>query len=328
MLRVTVPTGPEMFVNGDFSDDMNGWRTLPYQCTGSATLDALQFHSAPQSVRIEVTSIAAADGSFKLYQSPLSLGQDVGYTLRFWGRAEPAQEVMLHLYGNDCPLLRCLNDKRVVLTSEWQEFVIPFQATTTTNTAALNVFATTVGQVWVDDVSLREGNSSVYRRNFENGIALLNYTADPITIDLGDNFQRLDVAASSVFDGALVQQETVPPWDARILLTVAGGEGPPSDPVPPPVSGSRLEQNVPNPFNPGTEIRFELSRQEKVTLAVFDIAGRRVRTLVNRVLSDGIEHNVIWNGRDQFDRDVPSGIYLYRLETPSFTKMRKMTLLR
>jgi hypothetical protein len=328
MQRLTVPTGPEKFVNGDFSDGMNGWLTLPYECTGSAAIDATDYHSTPGSVRLQVNALSAADGSFKLYQSPVSLEQDVGYTLRFWARAEPEQEFLLHLYGNDCPLLRCLNDKKVVLTPEWQEFIIAFQANRTTATAALNMFATSVGQVWLDDISLRQGNSSVYRRDFENGVALLNYTANPITVDLQDSYQRLDVAGSQVFDGAIVQQETVPAWDARILLAVAAGGGPPSDPVPPPANGARLEQNVPNPFNPGTAIRFELSRPEKVELAVFDIAGRRVRTLVDRVLPDGVEHTVTWNGRDQFNRAVPSGIYLYRIETPTFTQKRKMTLLR
>jgi len=328
MQRIIVATGPEKIINGDFTSQLDGWQSQPFLGTGSATWDTSDAHSAPGSVRLQVTSLNDPNANYKLWQSPVSVEQGKGYTLRFWARAEPPQDLLLHLYSNDCPSLRCLGDKTVPLTSTWEEHVISFQPSGTSMAAGLNLFATTVGQMWLDDISLREGDSSVYRRDFENGIVLLNYTAEPITVDLQGNHQRLDIAASTVFDGAFVTQETVPSWDARILLNVASGGGPTSGPVPPPADAGRLDQNTPNPFNPGTQIRFELAQQEKVELAVFDIAGRRVRTLVDRVLQAGVEHSVTWNGRDEFDRSVPSGIYIYRLQTPSMIEQRKMTLLR
>jgi hypothetical protein len=327
MQRIAAPSGPEKISNGDFSNHLNGWLSQPFQATGSVSWDSAVFHSAPGAARINVTTVDAVDGNYKLWQAPVNVAQGTDYTLQFWARAEPSQELLLHLYGDACPLQRCLRDQTLALTSEWQEFTVSFQASGSTD-AGLNFFAQQVGQVWLDDLSLKEGDSSVYRRDFENGVVLLNYTADPVTVDLQGNYDRLDVVGSSVFDGSTVQQETVPPWDARILVGPSGTSDPPPDPSPPPAPATRLEQNIPNPFNPGTQIHFELGRQETVLLEVYDIGGRRVRTLVNRTMPGQIEHTVTWNGRDQYDRDVPSGIYLYRLRTPSIDVRRKMTLLR
>ena len=328
MRRIAAPTGPEKIVNGDFSNHLNGWLSQPFQATGSVSWDSAVFHSTPGAARINVTSVSASNSNYKLWQSPVPVVQGTDYTLQFWARAEPAQQFLLHLYSDACPLQRCLSDKTLALSNEWQQFTVSFQATGSTASAGLNLFAQQVGQVWLDDISLKEGNSSVYRRDFENGVVLLNYTTDPITVDLQSDYERLDIVGSAVFDGATVQQETVPPWDARSLLGPATGGGPPADPTPPSAPETRLEQNIPNPFNPGTQIHFELKRQEKVLLEVYDISGRRIRTLVNRVMSGAAEHTVTWNGRDQYDREVPSGIYLYRLQTPTVDVRRKMTLLR
>jgi len=89
----------------------------------------------------------------------------------------------------------------------------------------------------------------------------------------------------------------------------------------------KLEQNYPNPFNPSTSIVFELPRTEKVQLAVYDLLGHQIRMLTNDSRKAGT-HTVIWDARDDQDRPVPSGIYLYRLTAGPFTQMKKMLLLK
>jgi hypothetical protein len=91
-------------------------------------------------------------------------------------------------------------------------------------------------------------------------------------------------------------------------------------------SATRLVQNMPNPFNPQTEITFELAHQEAVTLIIFDASGRRVRDLIAGEVQSAGDHHVIWNGRDDSGREVPSGIYLYRLTSSSGVETKKMTL--
>jgi FlgD Ig-like domain len=88
-----------------------------------------------------------------------------------------------------------------------------------------------------------------------------------------------------------------------------------------------LEQNVPNPFNPETTIRFSLPAGERVALAVYSTNGALVRTLVDGVQPAG-SHDVTWDGRDASGRPVSSGVYFYRLSAGKFNETRKMVLLK
>jgi len=77
-----------------------------------------------------------------------------------------------------------------------------------------------------------------------------------------------------------------------------------------------LHANIPNPFNPSTEIRFDLSAPQHVVLSVHGIDGRRVAELLSSSLPAG-KHGVVWDGRDDGGQAVASGIYLIRLRTDS-----------
>ena len=89
----------------------------------------------------------------------------------------------------------------------------------------------------------------------------------------------------------------------------------------------RLDQNMPNPFNPKTEIRFTLPSAGEVSLDVFDVEGRRVRTLAAGDHAAG-EHRVTWNGRDDAGRSMSSGVYFYKLSGATDSQMKKMLLLK
>jgi photosystem II stability/assembly factor-like uncharacterized protein len=89
-----------------------------------------------------------------------------------------------------------------------------------------------------------------------------------------------------------------------------------------------LAQNAPNPFNPSTEIAWSIPHRSRVDLAVYDLAGRLVKRLVaSEVRSPGPYRNE-WNGLDDQGRPVASGVYIYRLRTEEFERVRKMTLLK
>ena len=90
---------------------------------------------------------------------------------------------------------------------------------------------------------------------------------------------------------------------------------------------NELAQNYPNPFNPNTSIEFEIAEEDEVFLAVYDLAGRRVRALAHRRF-DGGRHSVNWDGRDDSGNTVASGTYLYRMTAGGETRTRKMTLLK
>ncbi len=94
-----------------------------------------------------------------------------------------------------------------------------------------------------------------------------------------------------------------------------------------PVLANALEANYPNPFNPTTTINFSIKYDEKVSIDVFNSRGQRVTTLVDDHLQAG-RHNVVWNGRDNRNREVGSGVYFYRIESGEWTATEKMLLVK
>jgi len=88
-----------------------------------------------------------------------------------------------------------------------------------------------------------------------------------------------------------------------------------------------LRENYPNPFNPTTTLTFELPKQMKVSLVVYDVLGRKVTELVNGIQKQGV-HKVVWNGADSRGRPVSSGVYFYRMITDNYQRTMKMMLIR
>ena len=88
-----------------------------------------------------------------------------------------------------------------------------------------------------------------------------------------------------------------------------------------------LHQNYPNPFNASTEIRYQLPQDGYVTLRIFNTLGQQVRTLADGAQKAG-ESSVTWDGRDDGDREVSSGIYFCRLKAGDSSKTIKMMLVR
>jgi hypothetical protein len=88
-----------------------------------------------------------------------------------------------------------------------------------------------------------------------------------------------------------------------------------------------LSAVYPNPFNPTTTIKFGVAKPEKVKLVVYDVAGRRVRTLVDEVKQPN-RYTVVWDGTDDQGARQASGVYFYRMVTDSFEMTRKMVMLK
>lgn len=92
-----------------------------------------------------------------------------------------------------------------------------------------------------------------------------------------------------------------------------------------------LKDNYPNPFNPETTIGFDIPDTENelvnINLSVYDMLGKKVKTLINEPLGPN-SYNVKWNGTNDYGRLVPSGVYFYLLKSESFIKSNKMILIR
>jgi hypothetical protein len=127
-------------------------------------------------------------------------------------------------------------------------------------------------------------------------------------------------------------------WDVTYKITAvdgAGNESPAAEAgnataIPEPVITESfvLHQNVPNPFNPRTQIRYNVPPDGgHVTLQVYDAGGRLVRTLIDGYQPPG-QQRVLWDGTNTEGRELATGIYFYRMTAPGFTKTRKMVLLK
>jgi FlgD Ig-like domain len=138
---------------------------------------------------------------------------------------------------------------------------------------------------------------------------------------------RVHLNLWSIFGSPATDQEAVlsdfnfTPEDAATAVGVRD--------LPPVTMGApgRLYPATPNPFNPQTQIRYVLERADDIELAIFDLAGRRVRSLRRKFTPAG-EHVTVWDGRDDDGLSQATGVYLYRLRTNDFVETRKMTLLK
>ncbi len=90
---------------------------------------------------------------------------------------------------------------------------------------------------------------------------------------------------------------------------------------------TKLFNNYPNPFNPDTHIAFSLNNAANVSLKIFNIRGQLVKTLADGKYNTGY-HDLIWNGKNDQNKPVSSGVYFYRIVTPGYTDVKKAILLK
>ena len=88
-----------------------------------------------------------------------------------------------------------------------------------------------------------------------------------------------------------------------------------------------LYQNYPNPFNPQTNIEFSIREPIEVKLVIYNLLGQQVKTLAQGYYPSG-RHKIVWDGKNEYDQLVASGIYFYRFKSDKYVKTRKCILLR
>jgi len=146
---------------------------------------------------------------------------------------------------------------------------------------------------------------------------------DPMTPDIDEGAREGD-PISFYINGHKIQQTAF--WkgmaSTKIALSATSVEGPSNLPA-----GYRLYQNFPNPFNSWTQIMYQLPERSEVEIAVYNLAGQRVRLLTNGVQEPGY-HLISWDGKDERGVHVGSGIYLCRMTAGRFTETKRMILLR
>ncbi len=90
---------------------------------------------------------------------------------------------------------------------------------------------------------------------------------------------------------------------------------------------TKLLDNYPNPFNPSTTIDYSLASESKVSLEIYNSRGQKVKTLINSLQSAGL-HSVVWNGTNDYNKSVSSGMYFYKFSAGSKNLTKKMIMLK
>ncbi len=140
-----------------------------------------------------------------------------------------------------------------------------------------------------------------------------NTICDDLTGETGTQF---------TYTVASVRGDDISDFSEDYILYVTSTEG---NDIP--VYVNNLWQNYPNPFNPETKIRFTVSEKQDVNLKVYNVRGQLVLTLVSDKLDAGL-HEITWQGRNEHDKPVGSGVYFYRLDIGGDRFVKKMLLLK
>ena len=172
--------------------------------------------------------------------------------------------------------------------------------------------------VMINSHMLEDGSTRVLAVNMNGG--LLSFSTDgfitvPVMVNT-DRGERVKVDLSGV---QLIGQ------DGQNIPVVAKGDGSVALELIP--MQYALYQNFPNPFNPVTEIQFDVPDVGVLDLVVYNLMGQQVRRLVNGEIQAGY-HRVVWDGLNDRGETVSTGVYIYSLTSPSFHNTKKMVLLK
>jgi len=167
-------------------------------------------------------------------------------------------------------------------------------------------------------------SSHTFRLNTDPDVAM--FTEDGAFIALDDDGQaivKVEFACATCHNGEIATARSADWMYANAAIVHTGGEVLVAD-LAIPVSVD-LHQNFPNPFNPTTNIRYDLNEAGQVRVDVFDIRGAHVKTLVNNYQVPG-RHMTLWNGMNENGQSASSGVYIYRLTAGSHVSTQRMTL--
>jgi len=169
---------------------------------------------------------------------------------------------------------------------------------------------------WNSSMDLDFGYHRIYRYDTDSSVPAIEFTTvDTFYVDdaVEGNYEYWITAVD------VNGNESDPSIIVTVTLAIDNGLAVPMD--------FALQQNYPNPFNPSTQIQYALPRDAKVTIAIYDLAGRRIRTLVNEQVSAGF-HSTLWNATSDMGSPVSAGVYIYTITANDFRDVKKMILLK
>ncbi len=211
----------ERMQNGGFEDELAGtwslWCDAQNGCAAQVERDLRTRHSGAAAAHITITG-AGRTGGIEFTQPRRSLEQGKSYHLTFWTRASHPMELLV-ISSKASPNWDNYGlSQTVPLTTQWQSVSLSFEAARTVQDARIQfLLGGEAGQVWLDEVSLKERGEEVFRREFQHGLVLLNGTRRRQTVEVGDGFLHLKGEQAPKYQYILDDSEnegctTTGPW--------------------------------------------------------------------------------------------------------------------
>jgi len=210
-----VSTAPDAVTNNGFESGVSlGWSFVhftPSQAT--LTQDASTAAAGAASAHVRVTVPNSVDWYVALTSTgQLSVSAGSSYSATFWAKANPPRRIRVYA-GNSG------GQRYVDVDNTWREYQAVLVPSTSLTAGLSFALADVAGDVWVDDVHFQPGLTSIWRRDFQNGIVLVNPSEYTLNVPLEMAYRRiLGTRAPSVNNGVSASVVTVPPGDGLFLL--------------------------------------------------------------------------------------------------------------
>ena len=221
-------TNPDAVSNPGFETSVaTGWSFGTF-APAAATLirDNTTAAVGASSAKVTVTASSTVGWHVNLTTvNSLAVYPWLQYSATFWAKAS-SPRTLLVVVSN--PSGGSVATRSMTVDTQWRQYQVVLQPSASVSSKLAFYLGEQVGDVWFDDVHFQQGATNLYRRDFQNGIVLVNPSSQSLLVPLGGTFQRiLGLVAAGINDGATITSATVNTSDALFLLT------PNTDTVPP-----------------------------------------------------------------------------------------------
>ena len=211
-------TAPDAITNTSFESDVTSGWTFGQFAPASATLsrDATTAAVGVASAKVHITAASTVDWNVNLTSvGKLTLFAGNSYAATFRCKASAPRTLRVVASNSGA-------DRLLTVDTNWKQYQVILTPTTSIAATLAFFLGTQAGDVWFDDVHFQAGATSVWRRDFQNGIVLVNPTELSLTVPLETSFRRIvGTRAPLVNNGALSAANVVPPHDALFLIRAA-----------------------------------------------------------------------------------------------------------
>jgi molybdopterin converting factor small subunit len=313
----TITTDDATQANPGFELDLTGW-TFGSTVGATVARDLVNPGVGTASAKVHVPAL----GATTLTSVDVNVyWPNSHYVASFWARSSAPRA--LEVAAVD-PVRSTTNASGIVSTdATWRHFEVPLDNPLDVISAVQFRCGGAVGDVWIDDVHFYRTGINVYRRDFERGIVLVNPNGEAMPVLLEQVYRRIQGMVDPANDGSSLTTATIPGYDALFLIRGSALVGAADEPR---EAGTfAFSGAYPNPAPTGAActIRLAGAQAGPLHVAVFDAAGRLVRTVFDGEGAAG-PRAFSWDGKDEQGTPVARGLYFVRAAQGSVVITRKL----